>query len=156
MKKDETGVDERARAERIALLAVVGDDSEFERIEHLLDHCNWAALRARSCQEAMNWLEHFEAPVVLCGARMPDGCWKDLLRRTKQLPNPPRVILMCEIDMPLWAEFVNLGGFDILAKPLERPEFVQVISGAWQDWREQAATSNEGVARAPGTAQVGV
>jgi DNA-binding NtrC family response regulator len=123
--------------DRIGLLAVVGDDREYEEIENVLCHCNWNVLRVRNCKEALSWLQAFEAPVVLCSAQMPDGCWRKLLSGLKQLPDPPRLILISELDMPLWAEFVSLGGFDILARPLDPAEFFQAVTTAWQDWRDR-------------------
>ena len=38
-------------------------------------------------------------------------------------------------DDQLWAEVLNLGGYDVLMKPFERTEVIRVISLAWLNWK---------------------
>jgi DNA-binding response OmpR family regulator len=49
--------------------------------------------------------------------------------------HPPRLILTSEIDDErLWAEVLNLGGFDVLLKPLDPKELFRVASMAYRSW----------------------
>jgi hypothetical protein len=34
----------------------------------------------------------------------------------------------------LWAEVLNLGGYDVLLKPFDRAEVVRVAGMAWRCW----------------------
>jgi DNA-binding response OmpR family regulator len=40
-------------------------------------------------------------------------------------------------DECLWAEVLNLGGYDVLAKPFNSNEFIQVVSTAWRRWKSE-------------------
>ena len=37
-------------------------------------------------------------------------------------------------DENLWAEVLNLGGYDVLMKPFELGEVTRVIGMAWRQW----------------------
>ena len=37
-------------------------------------------------------------------------------------------------DERLWAEALNLGAYDVLAKPFDRTEVMRVVSMAWMHW----------------------
>ena len=57
------------------------------------------------------------------------GNWKDVLEAMRALPVPPLVIVISrESDDHLWAEALNLGAYDVLAKPLDDTEIVRVLS----------------------------
>jgi FixJ family two-component response regulator len=54
------------------------------------------------------------------------------------LPQPPYLIVTSRLaDDDLWAEALNIGAFDVLAKPLGRTEVTRVLSSAWQHWQRQ-------------------
>jgi len=48
-------------------------------------------------------------------------------------------------DEVLWAEVLNLGGYDVLAKPFNSNEFIRVISMAWRrsksEWKNGGTES---------------
>ena len=37
-------------------------------------------------------------------------------------------------DERLWAEALNLGAYDVLAKPFGRTEAMRVVAAAWRAW----------------------
>ena len=46
---------------------------------------------------------------------------------------PPRlVVLASAANRTLWAEAINLGAYDVLAKPLDKTEVQQVVIRAWK------------------------
>jgi DNA-binding NtrC family response regulator len=52
-------------------------------------------------------------------------------------------------DERLWAEALNLGAYDVLAKPFDPTEVCRIVSLAWMHWAEQhgpAAPSKRAVA----------
>jgi FixJ family two-component response regulator len=51
-------------------------------------------------------------------------------------------------DDHLWAEVLNLGGYDVLAKPLDGSELFRALSSAWRNWcgAEQAHEEKAAVA----------
>ena len=91
----------------------------------------WRALRSR----------HFA--LVLCECDLKPGTWRELLDLLARLPDPPFLIVTSRAaDERLWAEALNLGAYDVLAKPFDRTEVMRVVSMAWTHWtaRHSAAS----------------
>jgi DNA-binding response OmpR family regulator len=66
---------------------------------------------------------------VFCECTLPDGTWKEILARTGSLAEPPPVVVTSRLaDDYLWAEVLNLGGYDVLAKPLMAEEVRRVLA----------------------------
>jgi DNA-binding NtrC family response regulator len=69
--------------------------------------------------------------VVVCERDLTPGSWKDVLDQATILPDPRPLIVTSRLaDERLWAEALNLGAFDVLAKPFDRMETVRVIGAA--------------------------
>jgi DNA-binding response OmpR family regulator len=52
------------------------------------------------------------------------------------MAHPPLLLVVSKhADENLWAEVLNLGGYDVLLKPFERAEVVRVVGMAWRYWR---------------------
>jgi DNA-binding NtrC family response regulator len=49
----------------------------------------------------------------------------------------PALIVTCRLaDERLWAEALNLGAYDVLAKPFDRDEVLRSVSLAWLNWHQ--------------------
>jgi hypothetical protein len=73
--------------------------------------------------------------VLLCERDHADGNWEDLLKATARLPAPPNLIVFSRLaDESLWAQVLNLGGFDVLMTPFEAEEVLRVTFAAWSHW----------------------
>jgi DNA-binding response OmpR family regulator len=58
-----------------------------------------------------------------------------MLEHISRLPDAPLLIVTSRLaDERLWAEALNLGAYDVLAKPFDTAEVVRVVSLAWQHW----------------------
>src|SRR6266567_78379 len=67
-----------------------------------------------------------------------EGAWKDFLNQLLSLPNPPFLILTSRLaDEHFWAEALNLGAYDVLAKPFDSKEVGRIFSLAWLCWKNQ-------------------
>jgi DNA-binding response OmpR family regulator len=83
-------------------------------------------------------LQQHEIAVVLCERDLPSGTWIDLLESLRSLPDPPSLIVASRLaDERLWAEALNLGAWDVLAKPFDRREVFRSVKSAWQHWYGQ-------------------
>ena len=52
--------------------------------------------------------------------------------------HPPRLVVATWLaDDRLWAEVLDLGGFDVLQKPFEARELFRVVSLALRDWNDE-------------------
>jgi DNA-binding response OmpR family regulator len=73
--------------------------------------------------------------VVVCERDLSPGSWKDVLDQVTILPDPPSLIVTSRLaDERLWAEALNLGACDVLAKPFDSNEALRVIGAAWRAW----------------------
>jgi DNA-binding NtrC family response regulator len=73
--------------------------------------------------------------VVICERDLPPGSWKDVLEQVTILPDPPSLIVTSRLaDERLWAEALNLGAYDVLAKPFDSMEAMRVVGAAWRAW----------------------
>ena len=99
---------------------------------------NWTHYVASDAAEAKQILRQTSFPVILCERELPDGNWKDLLVALAGIQSPPLLIVTSRLaDEYLWAEVLNLGGYDVLAKPFNSVEFIQVMSMAWRRWKSE-------------------
>ena len=97
-------------------------------------------------QEALRALRNMRAAVVISECNLPEGSWKDVLYQLQPLADPPLLIVTSHhADNYLWAEVLNLGGYDVLLKPFHGREVTRVVTLACQRWKnrlEQAKMSD--------------
>ncbi len=123
----------------VSVLAVSPAEDDHVLLEHVFSHSNWKFERVRTCREALSLLEGGPIAVVICGAELPDGTWRDLLAAVNRRPAPPRLIVTSHFaDDRLWGEVLDSGGYDVLGKPFDRSEVVRVVSLAWRQWKHDA------------------
>ena len=82
----------------------------------------------------------------MCEHDLSSGSWKELLDVAERLPAPPPVIVTSRMaDERMWAEVLNLGGYDVLARPFNSEEVIRTVTSAWSLWQHrfqcQAETS---------------
>lgn len=124
----------------ISFLAVIPREEDCRSLRNILDHSNWTMHTAATVAEALSRLEDCPAPVILSEQQLPDGNWKDLLEAFAESENPPHLVVTSwRADNRLWAEVLNLGGFDVLPKPFDATEVFRVLSMAWRQWHDRAS-----------------
>ena len=130
--------------ERTALvLAVSPLTADRLRLREILSQGNWKLHEASGCHEALELLRGLSVPVLLCERDHADGNWEDLLQATARLPAPPNLIVFSRLaDESLWAQVLNLGGFDVLMTPFEAEEVLRVTFAAWSRWECDFGASN--------------
>ena len=70
--------------------------------------------------------------MIFCDHSVEDGTWQDLLNRVSAIAGPPLVVVTSRLaDDHLWAEVLNVGGWDVLAKPFREREVLHVLDTAW-------------------------
>jgi DNA-binding NtrC family response regulator len=121
----------------VAVLAVSPSDDDLNNLSGIFRQTRWNIHGVHACREARDFLRKNPAAVVVCERRLPDGTWLDLHRLAGSLSAPPKIIVTSDdADDSLWAEVLNLGGYDVLAKPFDRSEVTRIISLAWLHWKE--------------------
>ncbi len=101
---------------------------------------NWRIHEAQGARDVAQFLSERRAPVILCHCSFADGNWRDLVDCLSGLPCPPRLVVTSELaDDFLWAEVLNLGGYDVLAQPFRESEVVRTLTSALWQWAQEAA-----------------
>jgi FixJ family two-component response regulator len=60
------------------------------------------------------------------------------MEHVNAMPNAPSLIVTSRLaDDRLWAEALNLGAWDVLAKPFHVTEVIRSIRSAWQHWHDE-------------------
>jgi DNA-binding NtrC family response regulator len=94
----------------------------------MIDTSRWRFTAARSCGEAVRELWSRGARVVFSERTLPDGEWRDILERIADLDEPPRFVVISKLaDESFWLEVLQLGGYDVLSKPLVEDEVRNVL-----------------------------
>jgi len=97
--------------------------------------CRFEVMTADNVEGALRVLEGARIPVVLCERELGKDTWKTLLARVAQLEETPFLIVASRsADEFLWAEALNLGAYDVLARPFEASEVMRTLSLAWLRW----------------------
>ena len=144
-----------APQKQIRILSVSPDEFDHSELLHILDELPFLVTTSRSSREAAACLDFVQFAVavltavrsgseatasldagqfdvILCECRLPDGSWLEILNRISAAPAKPLLIVTSRLaDASLWAEVLNLGGYDLLAKPFNRQEVRHVLTSAW-------------------------
>lgn len=75
----------------------------------------WRVLEAETCRQGLTGIRSHPVAVVVCERDLPDGTWKVVLDELAQTPGAPLLIVASHLaDNALWAEVLNMGGYDVL------------------------------------------
>ena len=117
---------------QIRILSVSPDEGDHSELLHILDELPFLLTTARSSREAAACLDSGQFPVILCECKLPDGNWLEVLNQISGRAEKCFLIVTSRLaDASLWAEVLNLGGYDLLAKPFNRQEVRHVLTSAW-------------------------
>ncbi|HUJ20708.1 MAG TPA: response regulator [Bryobacteraceae bacterium] len=121
------------------IVAVFPAREDRVSLDQIFASSNWNLHLLAGFQEARTALGTFPVGVVISDARLSDGhCWKDLLHEIQGIVNPPPLIVVDRLaDEALWAEVLNLGAYDLLAKPFHAKEVLHAVTMAYSFWRRE-------------------
>jgi DNA-binding response OmpR family regulator len=125
-----------------SILAVLPATEDRISLKSILRSSDWNVRFARPSRRIRVALDLGTVGVVLTDARLADGrTWKDVLQEIERTPNPPLLIVTDRLaDEALWAEVLNLGGYDVLAKPFDEKEVLHAMTMACGARRKLAAS----------------
>ncbi len=131
----------RQRARRGVPIVVAGaGDQDRDALREAGDSEQWDVQFTNSCEEARTLANKGTAPVILCDRDLPETQWREAVRTLSALPHRPIVILVSKVaDENLWSEVFRIGGFDILAKPLQAEDARRAVNLALSYWRSETA-----------------
>ncbi len=112
-----------------SVLLVSAHKHDHRQLHGILDPTDWRLHTAESYTQALAVLRRDRPALLLCEAALPDGSWRDLLSQIAAIPDAPLLVVMSEsADDRLWSEVLNLGGYDVLSKPLDESEVLRTLS----------------------------
>ena len=98
----------------------------------------WNLAAVATISSAWRVIRERRVSVVFCEKDLQPGSWRDLLDLCAGLPDPPLLIVTSRLaDERLWAEALNLGAYDVLAKPFDATEVARVAGLAWLRGRDR-------------------
>jgi DNA-binding response OmpR family regulator len=129
-------MDESAQSGSVSALLVGEYESDRALVREVFGKLGWRLFEARDGRRAIGWLERNAVQVVIAEGGAVDAGWQGLLDALRDLPDPPQLVVTSRTaDDFLWCEVLNRGGYDVLARPLNRDEVERVIAGAGRQFR---------------------
>jgi DNA-binding response OmpR family regulator len=131
--------DTRAVSQKVVNVLLISPfDEDHQHLRDILKHSNWQQHGTRTQRETLEFLRDNVTPVVICDTELPDGTWQDVLSRLGVMECPPLLVVASRMaDDRLWSEVLNLGGYNVLAKPLNMKEVFHVVGLAWMSWKRR-------------------
>jgi CheY-like chemotaxis protein len=134
-----------AKANKISILSIGPIDGHQTALAKILEEAQWPAgptangsVAFCSPGETVSQVHQAGIPIVLCDGECG---WREILDEFRALPDPPFLIVTSRLaDDRLWSEALNLGAYDVLAKPYDPDEVLRVLDLAWIRWVERSAT----------------
>lgn len=128
------------RANVLSVSPISSDHAELDRIlkggtSLLPAGLLWNVSQARTLALARIAITRVAYAAVLCECDLQPGSWQDLLESIQGLADPPLLIVTSrQADEHLWAEALNVGAHDVLAKPFYAAEVWRVVNLACLRW----------------------
>jgi DNA-binding response OmpR family regulator len=115
----------------VSALAVGAGDADQSDLESIFKQWGWKLHRVRTRSQARAFLDQNTVGVVIGARELPEGGWRAMLDDLLKRPEPPALVVLARLaDECLWAEVLNMGGYDVLAEPLDSEEVTRVVSAA--------------------------
>lgn len=122
----------------LTVISVSPLDEDHSSLQAIIGHSKWLLLKARDLVSTQALLQIHEVAVVLCERDLLPGTWIDVLKHINALANVPSLIVTSRLaDDRLWGEALNLGAWDVLAKPFDPTEVIRSVHAAWRRWHDQ-------------------
>jgi DNA-binding NtrC family response regulator len=121
-----------------AVLSVSPNSEDGGCLKYILRESDLTLVASPSLDSSVSILREMPIAIVLCESELFPGTWREVLERVSQLPDPPLLIVTSRLaDERLWAEALNLGAYDVLAKPFSATAVIRVLNSAWEHWRHR-------------------
>jgi CheY-like chemotaxis protein len=116
---------------RIRVLSISPNLEDHAALRRVLEGLTCEISTAVNCRQAAAQLSREQISVVFCESLLEDGTWERVLDLIRMDSNPPFLIVASrQADEQLWAEVLNLGGYDVVAKPLSPREVRHILTAA--------------------------
>ena len=140
-------MDNTAHKESVSALLAGAYEEDRLLVRDVFRKSGWRLFEAAVRRRATECLKRHTVHVVIVKSDMPDWRWQEALNHLRCLAHPPLLIVTSRTaDEYLWAEVLNIGGWDVLSQPFERDEVVRVVASARRHFDRQPARVEEQLA----------
>ena len=116
---------------RSSLMAVLPGREDRAALQRIIGPCRWDPQWTGTCGEAIDVFRRARPAIVICDRDLADGDWRQLWDILGRVPKPPMFIVTSRLaDDALWAEVLNVGGYDLLLKPFRAEEVIRMVHSA--------------------------
>ena len=112
-----------------AMIVFVSTSAEDARpFRDIVGRSNWLVVSVPDLTAARAAIEQLRPRWVVCDTEIEgEGSWRDLLKWRGALPGFALIVVSRLAEVVLWAEVLNLGGYDLLEKPFVVQEVERFI-----------------------------
>jgi DNA-binding response OmpR family regulator len=119
------------REPAVSALAVGDYEADRFLLHEIFRCCGWRLFEARDRRRALECLERNPVQVVIAESEVRNWNWRKVLTDLRRMAMPPQLVVASQTaDDSLWAEVLNVGGYDVLPQPFARDEVERVIASA--------------------------
>jgi len=122
------------KTEHILSVMLVGEYDIQDRLalRAVFRKRGWKLVETRDLNRAMRLLDRDCVQVVMVEFNPQDSTWRGLLEHVQHRGHPTQLVVTSRTaDIGLWAEVLNLGGYDLLlSQPLDPEELERVTASA--------------------------
>ena len=124
-----------------SVLCIDSHEGDRHTVETMLgETCK--VVRASTVTAGLRMLSKGRFAAVLCDTEQTEGSWRQVLLATTHKADAPLLIVTSRLaDETLWAEALNLGAWDVLAKPFDLQEVTRIISSTCHHWRMRSSSA---------------
>jgi DNA-binding response OmpR family regulator len=115
----------------VSALLIGEYDADRLFLHGIFRDAGWRLFEAPDRRRALDCLDRHPVQVVISEKEGPRWHWKVLLADLRRFAHPPQLIVTSRTaDDHLWAEVLNIGGYDVLPQPFAREEVERVVAAA--------------------------
>jgi DNA-binding response OmpR family regulator len=106
-------------------------DEDRLLVRKVFRRSGWRLFESCHRRGALECVERNAPQVVIAESNLAGWNWKQVLHDLKRSSKPPQLVVTSRTaDELLWAEVLNIGGYDVLARPLVAEELERVVASA--------------------------
>ena len=120
------------------ILSISTNQQDHLCLRQIIGRYQWDLREAASLLCALGVLQQTHVSVVICERESVPNPLTEIVQEFATTPQPPSLIVTSRVaDDKFWSEALNVGAYDVLAKPLEPVEVIRIVSLAAQNWRSR-------------------